>query len=111
MRETIAMPRLNLPDRAARRACSLAEIAAAHQAAPRCDRPALEGEVSSRVWAMRYALKLRARRIAELEQQVEHLRLLQLDAVAAERSATSWLRRWAPELAAVLEASTGAWPR
>lgn len=69
------------------------------------------GEVRSRLWAQRYAMRLRAEKIDGHETQAALLRVLQAQALADERSVTLWLRLWAPELAEELERLTGDWPR
>lgn len=74
-------------------------------------RPAIEAEISRRLWSLRYAAKLRRQRIQELEQQLAALRTVQASELIEARSVASWLQRWAPELAATLDASTASWPR
>lgn len=75
------------------------------------ERALLVGEVRSRLWAMRYAMRLRAEKIEAHETQAALLRVLQAQALEDERSLTLWLRLWAPELAEELERLTGDWPR
>lgn len=98
-------------DPQARRLLSLEAIEALMSHASCSERASLAAEVRSRLGAQRYAMRLRAEKIEGHEQQAALLRVLQADAIAAERSLTLWLRLWAPEQAEEIERSTGAWPR
>lgn len=95
----------------ARRLLSVEGLEAMLARATTGDRLALAWELRHRIWALRYAMRQRARRIEAEILNVEHLELLQAQAIADERSLTLSLRLWAPELAGELEASTGAWQR
>lgn len=104
-------PKIAWGSRAERRAAPLEAIESAHTTSSAAERCLLETEASRRAWSLRYRLKLRAQKIADLELQLVALRVLQTGEIAVERSVTLWLRLWSPALAADLETSTAGWPR